>query len=64
MYVIIGACHMNQTTSEEQASMNTKDNRRKYPPFFEKMVPIMLGVIGVLVVLLLVIIFGVALGLL
>ena len=44
--------------------MSTKSSRRQYPPFFEKLVPIMLGVIGVLVVLLLVIIFGVALGLL
>jgi hypothetical protein len=44
--------------------MSTKNNKRQYPPLFEKLVPIMLGVIGVLVVLLLVIIFGVALGLL
>ena len=41
-----------------------KKSRRQYPPFFEKTVPIILGVIGLLVMVLLVIILGVALGLL
>ena len=37
--------------------------KRQYPPFFEKFVPIALGVICLFILVLLVIIFGVALGL-
>jgi hypothetical protein len=44
-----------------------KDDRtspkRQYPPFYEKIVPIVLGIIALLIVVLLLIIFGVALGL-
>lgn len=47
--------------------MNDKDNRtlpkRQYPPFFEKAVPIAIGIIAVVIVILLIIIVGVALGL-
>ena len=46
--------------------MNQNENkqlpRRQYPPFFEKFVPVALGLIAVLIVVLLVIITGVALG--
>ena len=38
--------------------------KRQYPPFYEKVVPIALGIIGLGIVVLLLIIFGVALGLL
>ena len=37
--------------------------RRHYPPFYEKVVPIALGIIALIVVVLLLIILGVALGL-
>ena len=37
--------------------------KRQYPPFYEKVVPIAIGVIVVVIVILLVIIVGVALGL-
>ena len=47
--------------------MNDKDNhtppKRQYPPFYEKAVPIALGVIAITIVVLLLIIIGVALGL-
>jgi hypothetical protein len=35
---------------------------RKYPPFFEKAIPIILVVIVILIIILLVIIIGVSLG--
>ena len=37
--------------------------RRQYPPFYEKVVPIALGLIIVAIVILLLVIVGVALGL-
>ncbi len=37
--------------------------KRQYPPFYEKFVPIALGVIAIIIVVLLFIIFAVALGL-
>ena len=37
--------------------------KRQYPPFYEKVVPIALGVIGIAIVIVLLIIVGVALGL-
>jgi hypothetical protein len=40
-----------------------KPSKRQYPPFYEKVVPIALGVIVVVLVLLLFIILGVAVGL-
>ena len=47
--------------------MYDKDNHtpliRQYPPFYEKVVPIALGVIAIAIVVLLLIIVGVALGL-
>ncbi len=47
--------------------MDDRDNhspsQRRYPPFYEKVVPIALGIIVLAVIVLLVIIFGVALGL-
>ena len=43
---------------------NDKPPKRHYPPFYEKVVPIALGIIVVVVVILLFIILGVALGLL
>jgi len=47
--------------------MDDKDNytppQRHCPPFYEKAVPIALGIIVLAVIVLLVIIFGVALGL-
>jgi hypothetical protein len=47
--------------------MDDKDEptpaRRRYPPLYEKAVPIALGIIVLIVVALLVIILGVALGL-
>ena len=47
--------------------MDDKDNhtppQRHYPHFYEKAVPIALGIIVLAVIVLLVIIFGVALGL-
>jgi hypothetical protein len=47
--------------------MNDKDNhkppKRQYPPFYEKAVPIALGIIAIAIVVLLLIIVGVALGL-
>ena len=44
-------------------SKNPDPPKRQYPPFFEKFVPIALGIIVVVIVILLVIIFSVALGL-
>ena len=48
-------------------SMYDKDNdaspRRQYPPFYERVVPIALGIIALAIVVLLLIIVGVALGL-
>jgi hypothetical protein len=38
--------------------------RRHYPPFYERYVPIALGIIVVIIAILLLIIFSVALGLL
>jgi hypothetical protein len=47
--------------------MHDKDNHtpptRQYPPFYEKAVPIALGIIAVVIVVLLLVIIGVALGL-
>lgn len=47
--------------------MHDQDNntppKRQYPPFYEKFVPIALGVIAIIIVILLLIIFAVALGL-
>ena len=47
--------------------MHDKDNhtppKRQYPPFYEKAVPIALGIISVVIIVLLLIIIGVALGL-
>ena len=47
--------------------MYDKDNRtppkRQYPPLYEKVVPIALGIIAIAIVVLLLIIFGVLLGL-
>ena len=47
--------------------MQKKDNResrkREYPPLYEKVVPIALGIIVLAIVVLLLIILGVALGL-
>ncbi|MCJ7625262.1 MAG: hypothetical protein MUO76_17330 [Anaerolineaceae bacterium] len=37
-------------------------SERKYPPFFEKAIPIILVVIVILIIVLLVIIMGVSLG--
>ena len=48
--------------------MSDKEDRpppqRQYPPFYERYVPIALGIIVVIIVILLLIIFSVALGLL
>ena len=38
-------------------------SKRQYPPFYERFVPIALGIIAVIIVILLLIILGVALGL-
>ena len=49
-------------------AMQDRDNRgpplREYPAFYEKAVPIALGIIALAIVILLLVIFGVALGLL
>ena len=37
--------------------------KRQYPPFYEKFVPIALGIIAIIIVVLLLIIFAVVLGL-
>ena len=42
---------------------NSVSPKRQYPPFYEKVVPIALGIIAVVIVVLLIIIFAVALGL-
>ena len=46
--------------------MRDKDNRtspkRQYPPFYERVVPIALGIIALTIVVLLLIIFAVAMG--
>lgn len=42
---------------------NHKPNRREYPPFYEKAVPIALAIIAIVIVILLLLILGVALGL-
>jgi len=39
-------------------------SKRHYPPIYEKLVPIALGVIVFIIILLVLVIFGVALGLL
>jgi hypothetical protein len=48
--------------------MDEKDNqtppKRQYPPFYEKAVPIALGIIAIVILALLIIIVGLALGLL
>lgn len=41
----------------------TSPSKRRYPPVYEKMVPIALTIVAILIVSLIVIIFGVALGL-
>ena len=43
--------------------MSIQKPKRQYPAFYEKVVPIALGLIGLATVVLLFIIFGVALGL-
>jgi len=47
--------------------MSDQDNhtppKRQYPPLYEKLVPIALGIILALIIVLLLIIFGAALGL-
>jgi hypothetical protein len=47
--------------------MDEQDNRtppkRQYPPLYEKVVPVALGVIAMIIVVLVLIIFAVALGL-
>ena len=47
--------------------MHDKDNhtppKRQYPPFYEKAVPIALGIIAIAIIVLLLIIIAVALGL-
>ncbi len=43
---------------------NDKPPKRQYPPFYEKVVPIALGILVVVVIILLFIILGVASGLL
>jgi hypothetical protein len=53
-----------KTLQRNRLMMKKNNEKRRYPPFFERMVPIVLGIIGVLIFVLLVIIFGVALGLL
>jgi hypothetical protein len=45
-------------------SENQTAPKRRYPPFWEKVVPIAIGVIAVVVVILLLVIIAVALGLL
>ena len=40
-----------------------KPPKRQYPPLYEKLVPIALGIILALIIVLLLIIFGAALGL-
>jgi hypothetical protein len=52
----VGPCHNNDT------DRRTPPNRR-YPPFYEKAVPIALGIIVIVIVVLLLIIVGVALDL-
>jgi hypothetical protein len=46
---------------------NNKDEhtpaKRRYPPFYEKVIPIALGIIALIVIALLLVILGVALGL-
>ena len=42
---------------------NNTLNKRQYPPFYEKAVPIALGIIAIIIIVLLLIIIGVALGL-
>jgi hypothetical protein len=42
---------------------NQSPPKRQYPPFYEKAVPIALGIIAVVIVVLLLVIIGVALGL-
>ena len=50
-----------------EAAMSDKDDRaparRQYPPFYEKVVPIVLALIALVVIALLLVILGVALGL-
>lgn len=47
--------------------MSTKDSKekpkRQYPPFYEKIVPIALALIALAIIIVLLIIFGVVLGL-
>lgn len=46
--------------------MNKRENqtplKRRYPPFWEKFIPIALGIIAVIIVILLLIIIAIALG--
>ena len=42
---------------------NQSKNKRQYPPFWEKFVPIAIGIIVVIIIILIIIIFAVALGL-
>lgn len=44
-------------------SENQTASERHYPPFWEKVIPIALGIIAVVIVILLLIIIAVALGL-
>ncbi len=42
---------------------NQSKNKRQYPPFWEKFVPIAIGIIVTIIIILIIIIFAVALGL-
>ena len=42
---------------------NQSKNKRQYPPFWEKFIPIAIGIIVVIIIILIIIIFDVALGL-
>jgi hypothetical protein len=42
---------------------NSKIHERRYPPFWEKVIPIAIAIIGVIIVILLLISIAVALGL-
>ncbi len=42
---------------------NQSKNKRQYPPFWEKFIPIAIGIIVTIIIILIIIIFAVALGL-
>jgi hypothetical protein len=41
---------------------NTPRKKRQYPPLYERLVPIALGILAAIIVILLLVIFSVALG--